>query len=164
MYSLKALIPVISGTESSALNDIITGQKFPEGKYFLWRYWFEKNSISHQSAYDQYMKYAYAVDKTYRSQIGYGFETARGYIYLKYGMPSDMVTRESEPSAPPYEIWFYDQIEQGKQKNVKFIFYIPSLAHNDYEFSHSTCLGEKNNPSWVLLNFIVKGMIPTSEI
>ncbi|MBK7096695.1 MAG: GWxTD domain-containing protein [Saprospiraceae bacterium] len=94
------------------------------------------------------MKYAYAVDKTYRSQVGYGFETDRGYIYLKYGMPTDLVTRESEPTAPPYEIWFYDHIDQGKQKNVRFIFYIPSLAHNDYELLHSTCIGEKNNPKW----------------
>lgn len=148
MYSLKAMIPILNGTQSDALNNIITAKKYSEGKYFLWRYWFEKNAVSPETAYNQYMKYAYAVDKTYRSQVGYGFETDRGYIYLKYGMPTDLVTRESEPTAPPYEIWFYDHIEQGKQKNVRFIFYIPSLAHNDYELLHSTCIGEKNNPKW----------------
>lgn len=148
IYSLKAIVPIISGSQSDALNSIITDKKYSEGKYFLWRYWFEKNGISPETAYNQYMKYAYAVDKTYRSQVGYGFETDRGYIYLKYGMPTDLVTRESEPTAPPYEIWFYDHIDQGKQKNVRFIFYIPSLAHNDYELLHSTCIGEKNNPKW----------------
>ena len=148
MYSLKAIVPIVAGFQSDALNNIITDQKISEGKYFLWSYWYEKNKISPETAYNQYMEYAYAVDKTYKSQIGYGFETDRGYIYLKYGMPSDLVTRESEPTAPPYEIWFYDKIEQGNQKNVKFIFYIPSLAHNDYELLHSTCLGEKNNPAW----------------
>ena len=94
------------------------------------------------------MRYAIAVDKKFRSQVGYGFETDRGYMYLKYGMPSQVITRESEPTAPPYEMWYYDRIEQGDQRNVKFIFYIPSLAHNDYELLHSNCIGEKNNATW----------------
>lgn len=148
LYSLKALVPVSEGNNLTGLTDLITWKKYSEGRYFLWRHYFEKNNLNPRQAYDEYIKYANIVDKTYRSQVGYGFETDRGYIYLKYGMPSDVVTRESEPTAPPYEIWFYDEIDQGKQKNVKFIFYIPSLAHNDYTLLHSTCIGEKNNPSW----------------
>jgi hypothetical protein len=26
---------------------------------------------------------------------------------MKYGKPDEVITEESEPSAPPYEIWFY---------------------------------------------------------
>lgn len=148
LYALKAIVPLNEGVNLSGLIDIIKGKKYSEGRYFLWRYYFDKNKLNPEQAYLDYMKYAVAVDKTYRSQVGYGFETDRGYIYLKYGMPTDVVTRESEPTAPPYEIWFYDQIERGKQKKVKFIFYIPSLAHNDFELLHSTCIGEINNPNW----------------
>jgi len=29
------------------------------------------------------------------------------------------------------------------------LFYMPSLAHNDYQLLHSTCRGEKNDPGWI---------------
>lgn len=148
IYSLKAMVPITIGDNSVAINNIISKKKIEEGKYFIWRFWIEKNNVSPRIAYNEYMKYAIAVDKKFRAQVGYGFETDRGYTYLKYGMPSQVITQDSEPTAPPYEMWYYDRIEQGDQRNVKFIFYIPSLAHNDYELLHSTCIGEKNDPTW----------------
>ena len=147
-YSLKAMVPLMEASNSVSVNDIITSKNTNAARYFLWRYWYGKNSINPEGAYSEYMKYAKAVDKKFRSQLGYGFETDRGYIYLKYGMPSEIITRESEPTAPPYEIWFYDRIEQDDQRRVKFIFYIPSLAHNDFVLLHSNCRGEKKNPTW----------------
>jgi len=147
-YSLKAMVPLMKATNSVSINDIITSKNTNAARYFLWRFWYDKNNIDPYGAYTEYMRYAKAVDKRFRSQLGYGFETDRGYIYLKYGMPSEIITRESEPTAPPYEIWFYDRIEQNNQRNIKFIFYIPSLAHNDFVLLHSNCQGEKNNPTW----------------
>lgn len=148
IYSLKAMVPITTADNSVAINDIISKKKIEEGKYFIWRYWLAKNKLSPRNAYDEYMKYAIAVDRKFKAQVGYGFETDRGYIYLKYGMPSQVITQESEPTAPPYEMWYFDRIEQGDQRNIKFIFYIPSLAHNDFELLHSNCIGEKNNPTW----------------
>ncbi len=147
-YSLRAMVPLMEADNSVAINDIISSKNLKTARYFLWRYWYDKNNIDPYGAFAQYMKYAKAVDKKFRSQLGYGFETDRGYIYLKYGMPSEIITRESEPTAPPYEIWFYDRIEQDDQRNIKFIFYIPSLAHNDYVLLHSNCRGERKNPTW----------------
>ena len=148
IYSLKAMLPVVYGPQSSALNSIITGLKYSEGRYFLWRFWSQKNSLDPEREFIVYMDYARLVDKTYRSQVGYGFETDRGFMFLKHGKPNEIITRESEPTAPPYEIWYYDRIELGNQRAVKFIFYMPSLAHNDYILLHSTCIGEKSNPAW----------------
>ena len=147
-YSLKAMVPLMESSNSVSINNIISSKNTKAARYFLWRYWYDKNNIDPAGAYSEYMKYAKAVDKKFRSQLGYGFETDRGYIYLKYGMPSEIITRESEPTAPPYEIWFYDRIEQDDQRRVKFIFYIPSLAHNDFVLLHSNCRGEKKNPTW----------------
>ena len=55
---------------------------------------------------------------------------------------------EDEQSAPPYEIWFYNQFPQTNQNNVKFVFYNPSLATNGFTMLHSTARGEVNNPRW----------------
>ena len=94
------------------------------------------------------MDVAKAVDKTYYSTVGYGFQTDRGYIFLKYGKPTNVLTVDDELDAPPYEIWFYNNLPVTSQTNVRFLFYNPSLAHNDFQLLHSTCLGEKSNLRW----------------
>jgi len=142
------MAPITTADNSVALDNIINKKNDKEARYYLWRYWYDKNKVYPEKEFEEYMKYARAVDKTFRSHVGYGFQTDRGIIYLKYGKPSQVITQESEPTAPPYEIWYYDIIEQDNQRNIKFIFYIPSLASNDFELLHSNCRGEKNNPTW----------------
>lgn len=93
------------------------------------------------------MEVAKAVDKMYDGGFGYGFESDRGFIYMKYGRPDDMVMVDNDPSAPPYEIWIYNDFPKTKQTNVKFLFYEPNLG-TDYELLHSNARGEINNPQW----------------
>ncbi len=145
IYSVRAMLPILTASDSEAANLILAGKDIEKGRYFIWSYWSERAG---EIGYGEYMKYANIVDAKFRSQAGYGFETDRGRIYLKYGMPSQIFRRENEPTAPPYEMWFYDTIEQDKQHNIKFIFYMPSLANNDYTLLHSNCRGEKNDPIW----------------
>ena len=86
--------------------------------------------------------------KKFNSGFRHGFETDRGYYYLKYGQPDDIELRDTEPSAPPYEVWVYYEFPTTNQNNVKFVFYNPSLAPGDFELLHSTAIGERNNPTW----------------
>jgi len=94
------------------------------------------------------MKVAKVVDFEYNSGFGYGFETDRGHVYLKYGKPDEVIFEENEPSAPPYEIWFYTTFPATHQANVRFLFYNPTLAHNAFTLLHSTANGEVNNDLW----------------
>ena len=41
-----------------------------------------------------------------------GWKTDRGNIYIKYGSPTDVERHIDEMNIPPYEIWFYHQIER----------------------------------------------------
>ncbi len=145
IYSIRAMMPILTASNSEAANLILSGKDIKKGRYFIWNYW---NKKAGEIGYSEYMKYANIVDIKFRSQTGYGFETDRGRIYLKYGMPSQIFRRENEPTAPPYEMWFYDTVEQYNQRNIKFLFYMPSLANNDYSLLHSNCRGEKNDPIW----------------
>ena len=95
------------------------------------------------------MEVAKAVDKLYADGFGYGFESDRGRIFIKYGRPNDVIKVDNEPSAPPYEIWFYNDFPQTNQADVKFLFYAPELGIN-YRLLHSTVRGEINNPRWQL--------------
>ncbi|MEZ4909160.1 MAG: GWxTD domain-containing protein [Saprospiraceae bacterium] len=92
MYSLKAILPLVTGSISQELNGIITEKNIDAGKYFLWRFWEQNKTISAERSYKEYMNYARYVDNEFRSQVGYGFETDRGYIFLKYGRPSEIIT------------------------------------------------------------------------
>ena len=84
------------------------------------------------------------------SGFGYGFETARGSIYLRYGKPDEQIAEDKDNGAFPYEIWKYNKILKTGQTNVKFLFYNPDLAGSDFRLLHSTAHGEIHNKNWEL--------------
>ena len=147
-YSLKALAPLTKGMQSSLLEQLLLEKDSEGQRYFLDSYFSGISTEYPERAYLEFMKVADAVDQAYRSNVGYGFETDRGMIFIKYGKPTEIVQVEDEPSAPPYEIWFYDYLDESRQFNIKFLFYNPSLANNDFVLLHSNCRGERYNPRW----------------
>lgn len=148
IYCLRAIAPVVTSIDNEVLNYVIRQGTNESKRFFLHRYWTSRSVTQPQSVFEAYMDVARAIDRMYNSGFGYGFETDRGHIYLKYGRPDDVITVLDEPSAPPYEIWFYNQFEATHQANVRFLFYNPSLADNDYILLHSTAIGERSNPRW----------------
>ena len=148
VYCLRAIAPVVSSIDNEVLNYVIKQGSDESKRFFLHRYWTSKNMAQPKSVFEAYMKVARAIDKMYRSGFGFGFETDRGHIYMKYGRPDDVITVLDEQSAPPYEIWYYNQFEATHQANVRFLFYNPSLADNDFILLHSTAIGERSNPRW----------------
>ena len=147
-YSLRALSPVLPSTEMESVNWLLKQKDHRSQQAFLLAYWAGQAGDQAQPAYESYMKIARAVDQEFKSGFRYGFETDRGYIYLKYGRPTEIEARENEPSAPPYAVWTYDQLPATRQNNVRFIFYNPSLAPGDYILLHSTARGEIQQPQW----------------
>ena len=149
-YSLKAIAMLVDEADGEVLNLILKDSKREAMQLYLFSFWARENPANPEIAYDDYMHVAKAVDLRFNNGFGYGFETDRGYVFMKYGAPNDVVTVEDEPSAPPYEIWTYNQFPATGQNNVKFLFYNPSLAMNGYILLHSTARGEVNNPRWEL--------------
>ncbi|MBK8626484.1 MAG: GWxTD domain-containing protein [Saprospiraceae bacterium] len=147
-FVLKAHLPITDQHQVSTLGELIKSNKIKSQRQFIYQLWKAKSPANPEFAYNGYMDVAAAVDKKFYTNVGYGFQSDRGHIFLKYGKPSNVLTVESEVDAPPYEIWYYNNMAQTGQTNVRFLFYNPSLAHNDYKLLHSTCLGEKVNPSW----------------
>jgi hypothetical protein len=87
----------------------------------------------------------------FSTKIMKGFETERGRVFLQYGKPDSRTQVPNEPSAYPYEIWWYYHYKG--QRNIRFVFYNPDMITNDYELLHSEALGEPNNPQWRLMLF-----------
>jgi GWxTD domain-containing protein len=147
-FSLKALSMNISDTETAAFKALMADTSRETKQRYLFKYWAKKNPTLPEQAHDEYMMVARAVDKTYNNGFGYGFETDRGRVFLRYGRPDDVVTVENEANAPPYEVWIYYKVARTEQTNVKFLFYNPKLVVNGYTLLHSTCRGETSNPRW----------------
>lgn len=147
-YSLRALSPIIANNQADTLNRVLKQKDLAQKRQFLVDFWRTRSPRYPDYNYMKYMEVVQAVDKLFKSGFRFGFETDRGYCYLRYGQPDDIINVKDEPSAPPYEIWSYYQFPVTKQNNVKFLFYNPNLAAGDYVLLHSDAIGERNNPNW----------------
>ncbi len=148
VYSLRAISPLMSGDKSESLKDILKNKDPKEMRFFLFRHFVEQDANNPEEAYFKYIAVANAAQKKFASGFRYGFETDRGRTFLRFGQADDVVHVEDEPGAPPYEIWIYYKFPKTGQNNVKFLFYNPSLAGEDYITLHSTARGEIQNPKW----------------
>ena len=146
-YALRSLGSVVPTSDVDILNNMISIKNYEAKRKYLYNYWSNFDPIDTEKSYQKFMKLAKEVDAAYISGFGYGFETDRGRIWIKYGPPNDKISIEEDPNAPPYEIWVYNEFPKTKQRVVKFLFYNPSLG-NDYILLHSNCRAEINNPRW----------------
>ncbi len=149
-YSLRAMLPILNSVQVEQMNTLLKKGNTDAKQFFIHKYWTDESGKYGGQAFTAYMKVARLVDEEFRSGFGYGFETDRGHIFLKYGKPHDIVAVEDEPSAPPYEIWFYNTFPATHQNNVRFLFYNPSLGKNAFKLLHSTAIGEVKNEQWEL--------------
>jgi GWxTD domain-containing protein len=76
-----------------------------------------------------------------RSQVP-GWRTDRGRIFAKNGRPDEVLRRQQEGRAPPYEIWSY-----AKGKGYYYIFADRS-GFGAYTLIHSNDLEEVGLPGW----------------
>jgi GWxTD domain-containing protein len=146
-YSLKAIACKINGDESKVLNEVIKANEASAMRLHLFRFWAGRNPNNPEKAYNDYMKVARAIDITYRSGFGYGFETDRGYVFMKYGRPDDITTQTSSPDAPAYELWSYNDFPITKQTNIKFLFWDGDGSGN-MRILHSNARGEISDKNW----------------
>ncbi|MEO1515729.1 MAG: GWxTD domain-containing protein [Bacteroidota bacterium] len=147
-YSMQAIAMNIPDADVEVVNLMLKNKEIVAQKRYLFNYWARYNPTQPEESYKKYMEVARAVDNTYEGGFRHGFETDRGWIFMKYGKPHDVVSIEDEPTAPPYEIWSYNTLPRTGQRNVKFLFYNPSLATGGHVLLHSTARGEINNPNW----------------
>ena len=147
-YALRAVAIIANDYKGDSINALVDHGAAEEIRSFLAGYWNALSPRAPKRSFKSYMHVASAVDRTYQSGFGFGFESDRGATYLKYGPPDNVISEEQDPVAPPYEIWTYYDFPKTNQTNVKFIFYNPDLAGKNYQVLHSTARGEYNNPRW----------------
>ena len=146
-YYLLSIIPIANPMEIPIINKLVKENELDKMRKYLQSFWvITAGRLNAASSWLNYKEQVKMVERTYSTSIFKGYESDRGRVYLKYGPPSAIATRETSPSEYPYEIWQYDKIKQFSNK--RFVFYNPDLVNNHYQLLHSDMQGELKNYRW----------------
>jgi GWxTD domain-containing protein len=147
-YVLRSILPIVEAAESDYLEGVIRSDNEEAQKLAISNHFAGESAEHPEVAYKSYLKIVREIDAAFKNGFRKGFESDRGYVYLKYGQPDDRVIVNEDPSAPPYEIWIYNYVERTFQGPGKFLFYNPNLDNASFSLLHSTVRGEIREPRW----------------
>ncbi len=145
-FFLKATQPICTDKEVRYISNIARTKDHGFMARFLYHFWTQRNPDNPRMAFHNYRQRVIKADALYKTSIFEGYETERGRIFLRYGLPNEVLERPNQPGALPHEVWHYYDL-QG-QDNIKFIFYVPNLGDGEYKLLHSNAQGEIREPQW----------------
>ncbi|MCB9047566.1 MAG: GWxTD domain-containing protein [Chitinophagales bacterium] len=144
---IKMLKPVANETELISIESFITRPDETYMKYFIYNFWKSRTPADPEKGWLDYTEKVKEVNKMFGSKRKPGYETERGFYYLKYGPPDQRYVVTAEEGTLPYEVWQYNA--PGKQSySGSFLFYNPPYMVNEYILLHSTVSGEMRNNNW----------------
>jgi len=144
---LSSMRPLADPLERKIIDDRWKDRDLDVMRRFFYSFWANRGTDP-EAAWKAYQAEVVKVNQLFGCRLQKGYQTGRGYIYLKYGAPNTMMDRFNEMGTPPYTIWHY--YRAGRFTNRRFIFYQPDLASNCFELLHSEVPGEIQNPQWHL--------------
>lgn len=149
---LKMLLPVSDMMQTNTIRNFLKKPDDMYMRYFIYNHFHDINEKDPAAAWKAYSEKVRDVNRKFSAEGLAGYETERGFIYLRYGPPTDIITVSNEVGTRPYQIWQYNTLTQfTNQKeltNALFLFYRQSQMIGDYKLLHSTVPGEVNNSAW----------------
>ena len=113
---------------------------------FLYNFWANRDpepATPGNEYKDSYMKRLEYVNKSFAVANKEGYQSDRGRVYLVYGEPDQRDYFPSERSVKPYEVWFYNSIENGV-----YFYFGDVTGFGNFELLHSTKRGEVRDDTW----------------
>lgn len=147
-FAVLSLTPIAPYGDISYLQELSKSTNRAFIIQYLTKFWKSKDPLSPEFAWKKYEEQVQLVERTYSTTMEHGFQTDRGRVFLKYGVPSN-ITKNKESASYDYEIWQYYSLKDG-QTNVRFVFYNPTMINNSMQLLHSTARGETTDPQWKL--------------
>lgn len=80
-------------------------------------------------------------NRTYWEKKTPGWRTDRGRIFARYGAPDELLHREQEGRAPPYEVWKY-------QRTGEWYIFADLTSLDNWKLMVSSDLKEARQPDW----------------
>ena len=150
MAILKMLLPVSDPMETQTINNFLKKPEDLYMRYYIYNHFKAINPKDPEQAWKDYSGKVIDVNRRFNAHGTRGYETDRGFIYLRYGAPTDIITVENESGTLPYEVWQYSTLTQMNQKDITaalFLFYKRNDV-TDFKLLHSNVAGEIQNSSW----------------
>ena len=145
---IRYLEPICTETERDYGVSLVRTNDVTTMKQYLVNFWSTRSPLNPGDAFQEYLAAVYRVNSSFTTTSTPGFRSDRGYVFLKYGQPDQIVESPNEPGAYPYQIWHYYTI--ANQRNKKFVFMSKDDSTNDYQLIHSDVIGELSNYRWKL--------------
>lgn len=148
---LKMMLPVVKPEGTAAIQGFLKKPSDTYMRYFIFNYFQNINKADPGKAWKEYSEKVVSANKRFTANGVAGYETPRGFMFLRYGEPTEIITISNESGALPYEVWQYNELTQTNKKviaNGVFLFYKPNRPIVDYELLHSNVTGEISNKSW----------------
>ena len=123
-------------------------QDLDERRRFLMEFWQKRDpqpaTPINEFRDEFYGRIQYANERYSNNRVD-GWETDRGRVLIKYGVPAQIEPHFYDQDAWPYEVWEFNNIP-GEGQAV-FIFYDPT-GFGEFELLHSTVTGERKDTNW----------------
>jgi len=148
---LRMLLPLSDPSEAQTINGFLKKPDELYMRYFIYNHFVAIDRLDPGKAWKEFSNKIIQVNKLFSEGGHTGYETERGYVYLRYGQPTDIITVENEAGSLPYEIWQYNNLVQLNGKyatDAVFLFYRQNEMLSGYRLLHSNVIGEIQNKSW----------------
>ncbi len=148
---LKMIKPLLDESGARTVDGFMVKPDETYMRYFVYNYFKDKNSKNPEKEWKQYSDLVIKVNKMFSSQGIMGYETPRGFMYLRYGAPTEIVTKANDQDSHPYELWQYNTLttRNGKIITDAFILFVKNNELDfDYMLLHSNIDGEYHNVGW----------------
>ena len=147
---LKMLLPFSDQEGTNTINGFLKSPQEIYMRYYIYNFFSSLNKKDPEQAWKEFSATIIAVNKKFNGHITPGYETDRGFMYLRYGPPTEVITVENEQGSLPYEIWQYNSLQQTNKKIITdafFLFY-KRTDMDEFRLLHSSVSGEVQNPAW----------------
>ncbi|MBC7554528.1 MAG: GWxTD domain-containing protein [Taibaiella sp.] len=148
---LKMLLPLTDVTATQTIEAFLKKPDDMYMRYFIYNYFTNIDVKKPEKAWKEYSEKVKEVNRMFSKGGKIGYETERGFMFLRYGAPSEIITAAHEKGALPYEIWQYNTLKDMTGKtvaNAVMLFYKTTDSDFDYRLLHTNINGEIHNGGW----------------
>lgn len=147
---IKSLTPVATEMEKMFIEYQMPLAQLTDLQQYFQKFWETRDALDPKGAWETYKRQVERVNAAYSTQVKKGYETDMGYVYLKYGEPSTIqdVPYDANQKNVPYQVWHYYSMNNGRERNKRFVFVSSEVTVRDYTLVHSDAKGEIQNYNW----------------
>ncbi len=144
-HHLEAVSVIASVTEKEDITTALNSSNLEFMQNQFYSFWKQRNKKNPEAAWKAFIPILKHVENTYNTAFLEGYKTDRGYVYLKYGKPLEVISRKHS-NYGNIELWRYNNI--NGIGNIHFLFISNEQSKDDFQLVTSNLKGERIDMNW----------------